>query len=94
MPARALLVLLLVALQIADVATTNVALATPGLREGNPVMAWAQEALGAHWWVMKWVLAYAGICALALVRNVWPLRLATGYYATIVISNALHMPPL
>lgn len=93
MPSRPLLILLLAALQIADIATTNVSLAMPGLREGNPVMAWAQGALGTHWWMLKWVLAYAGICALALIRNVWPLRVATGYYATIVISNALHMSP-
>ena len=46
------LLALLSALQIADVLTTNAGLRA-GAWEGNPLMAWAQAALGPDWWLVK-----------------------------------------
>jgi hypothetical protein len=92
MRAKTLLVLLLIGLQIADVATTNAALGMPGVREGNPLMAWAQGTLGAHWWLVKAAIAGVGILALAMLRTGWPLQFATAFYAVLVLGNILRTP--
>jgi hypothetical protein len=50
---------LFVALQIADILTTNSALKIPGVWELNPLMALSQTKLGAAWWLPKLaVVAY------------------------------------
>ena len=92
MRARVVMILILVVLQIADVATTNYGLALPGRQEGNPVMAWAQGTLGDHWWLLKLGLAGLGIAALSRLRSSWPLQVVVGYYAAIVMANASHIP--
>jgi Domain of unknown function (DUF5658) len=82
-----LLLTLFVGLQIADVITTNYALAIPGNWEANPLMALYQARLGAAWWVPK-ALAVAWICAAALwTRRRWPMVFAVSYYAVIVAGN-------
>src|SRR5215472_16038971 len=45
--------ILFIGLQIADVVTTNYALAVPGNWEANPIMRLSQNYLGAAWWVPK-----------------------------------------
>jgi hypothetical protein len=92
MRVRAILVVLLIGLQLVDIGTTNVSLPTPGVREGNPVMAWAQREFGQDWWIVKASLAGAGIYALSELPMTWPLNLATGFYSAIVISNVRHLP--
>ena len=48
-----ILLILFVELQIADILTTNHALALPGVWELNPLMAMSQAKFGAAWWVPK-----------------------------------------
>ena len=43
----------LAALQIADVVTTNHALANPAVSEANPFMVWCMCNLGSIWWLPK-----------------------------------------
>ena len=86
-----LLLLLFVALQVADIVSTNAALAVPGVREANPLMALSQAELGAAWW---WPKAGAVLlcCIVApLLRRSWPLVLAVTYYAIIVSVNLAQL---
>jgi len=48
-----LLLILFVDLQLADVVSTNYALALPGVWEANPLMAMSQAKLGTAWWLPK-----------------------------------------
>jgi Domain of unknown function (DUF5658) len=68
-----LLLMLLVELQLADVLTTNHALAKSGVWEANPLMAMSQAKLGAAWWLPK--IAAIGLIAIMArsARRRWPL---------------------
>ncbi len=88
---RTILIYLLVALQFADVATTNIGITLPGRREGNPMMAWAQSALGENWWLIKIGLACIGILVLSRLRPRWPLNMAAGSYSILVVQNVMHV---
>src|SRR5215467_5732783 len=78
---------LFILLQIADVITTNYALAVPGIREVNPLMTWTQAHLGAAWWLPK--VAVVGFVCLAtpLLQRRWPMLLVVAYYSIIVSIN-------
>ncbi|GGF28122.1 hypothetical protein GCM10011611_37690 [Aliidongia dinghuensis] len=83
----------LVALQIADVLSTNAALAAPGIVEANPVMAWCQGALGALWWLPKVaVVAFVAYAVLRLERlhARWLTAGMIGLYCAVVASNVLN----
>jgi len=85
------LLLLFVALQVADIVSTNAALAVPGVWEANPLMALSQAELGVAWW---WPKAGAvSLCCIAapLLRRSWPLVLAVTYYAIIVSVNLAQL---
>jgi Domain of unknown function (DUF5658) len=86
-----LLLLLFVLLQVADVVTTNYALAAPGVWEANPLMALMQAQFGAAWWLPK--LAAVGFACLAtpLLRRRWPLLLVVAYYSIVVSVNITHL---
>ncbi len=78
-------------LQLADVVTTNSALALPGNWEANPLMALSQVHLGAVWWVPKAAAALL-ICLLApLTRRRWPMVFAVAYFSLIVSGNLLEL---
>jgi hypothetical protein len=81
------LLILFIALQVADVVTTNHALAVPGNWEVNPLMEFAQAQLGASWWVPK--IAAAGVAAVVVshLRRPWPIACAVSYYVLIVSGN-------
>jgi hypothetical protein len=82
-----LLLLLFVALQIADVVTTNAALALPGHWEANPIVALSQTHLGHAWWLPK-AVAVGFFCAMATVsRQGWPLIVAVSAYVLVVLVN-------
>jgi hypothetical protein len=86
-----LLLLLFVVLQLADILSTNAALAVPGVWEANPLMALSQAELGVAWW---WPKAGAVLlCSIVapLLRRLWPLVLAVGYYAIIVSVNLAQL---
>ena len=81
------LLLIFAGLQIADVVTTNYALAMPGVWEANPLMALLQDRLGSAWWLPK--IAVVGFVCLAtpFFRQRWPMIILVAYYAVIVSIN-------
>jgi hypothetical protein len=85
--AHRLLLLLFVELQLADIVSTNSALAIPGLWEANPLMALAQAKLGGVWWLPKAVPVALCCFAAPLLKRSWPLIFAVMYYAMIVSGN-------
>jgi hypothetical protein len=86
-----LLVILFVGLQVADIVTTNYALALPGVWEANPIMAHYQVQLGVLWWLPK-AMAVGWICiAAALIRRRWPLIFAFWYYVAVVSGNLVQV---
>src|SRR5207245_8154972 len=88
-PPRAiwLLLILFISLQVADVVTTNYALAVPGNWEVNPLMKFAQAYLGPLWWIPK--IAAAGLAAGVVlhIRRQWPIACAVSYYLLVVSGN-------
>ena len=86
-----MLLILFVELQIADILTTNRALATPGVWELNPLMAMSQAKFGAAWWVPK--LAVVGYLCLAatLLRRRWPIIFAVSVSGLAVLGNISHL---
>jgi hypothetical protein len=89
--ATRLLLLLFVELQLADIVSTNAALAMPGVWEANPLMALSQAELGPAWWLPK--AAAVVLCSIAapLLRRSWPLVFAVGFYAIIVGVNLAQL---
>jgi hypothetical protein len=82
-----ILLILFVELQIADILTTNHALALPGVWELNPLMAMSQAKLGAAWWVPKLaVVAYLCLAA-TLMRRRWPIVFAVSVSGLAVVGN-------
>ena len=81
------LLIIFIALQVADVVTTNYALAVPGNWEVNPLMEFAQAHLGPSWWIPK--IAAAGLAAAVVLRTrrPWPIACAVSYYVLIVSGN-------
>jgi hypothetical protein len=79
--------ILFTGLQIADVITTNCALASPGNWEANPIMKLSQTHFGAVWWLPK--VAAVGFAAVvaARVQRRWPMFFAVSYYVIIVLGN-------
>jgi hypothetical protein len=87
---RSLLILFAI-LQFADIVSTNYALASPSLREGNPLMASLQAHLGTAWWLPK-AAAMLLVCLMApLLRRRWPIMFAISFYLLVVIGNLLAL---
>jgi len=85
-----ILLILFVELQIADILTTNHALAVPGVWELNPLMAMSQAKLGAAWWVPKLtVVAYLCLAA-TFIRRRWPIIFAVSISGLAVLGNMSH----
>jgi len=85
------LLILFVVLQVADVITTNIALALPGNVEGNALMAAYQANLGAAWWLPKVAVVGLAWFLQPLMRRQWPMICAISYYALIVSGNLTHL---
>src|ERR1700751_5116581 len=82
-----ILLILFVELQIADILTTNHALALPGVWELNPLMAISQAKLGGAWWVPKLaVVAYLCLAA-TFIRRRWPIIFAVSVSGLAVLGN-------
>ncbi len=82
-----LLLGLFIALEVADVVTTNQRLALPGVREANPIMAALQRELGGAWWLPK-AFAFGWVAVAAMrIRRRWPLVFAVSYCGLIVALN-------
>lgn len=92
--ARTLLVALAIA-QIADIFSTNAALAaTPGASEGNPFMRLVMSGLGSWWWLWKVALAalfivYAMRLNVVRRKTVALLGVVAKAYAIVIMSNML-----
>jgi Domain of unknown function (DUF5658) len=86
-----ILLILFVELQIADILTTNQALAIPGVWELNPLMAMSQAKFGAAWWVPKLaVVAYLCLAA-TFMRRRWPIIFAVSVSGLAVLGNLAHL---
>ena len=85
--AHGILWILFIGLQIADVVTTNYALAVPGNWEANPIMRLSQTHLGTAWWLPK--VAAVGFAAVAVPQRSlpWPILCAVSYYMILVLGN-------
>ena len=82
---------LFVALQIADILTTNRALTIPGVWELNPLMAFSQAKLGTVWWLPKLaVTAYLCVAA-SFLRWRWPIIFAASVSGLAVLGNISHL---
>ena len=85
-----ILLILFVELQIADILTTDRALAIPGVWELNPLMAISQAKFGAAWWVPKLaVVAYLCLAA-TFMRRRWPIIFAVSVSGLAVLGNISH----
>ena len=86
-----LLLILFVDLQLADVVSTNYALALPGVWEANPLMAISQAKLGAAWWLPK--LAAIGLVSLTAPwsRRRWPMIMVVVVSGGAVLLNLAHL---
>ena len=78
---------LFIGLQIADVVTTNYALAVPGNWEANPIMHLSQTHLGAAWWLPKVAAVWFAAIAVPQRSRPWPILCAVSYYMIIVLGN-------
>jgi hypothetical protein len=88
MSARVVLISAFVALQVADVLTTQHVLAAGGF-EANPLEVWAIEQFGTWWPLCK--LAPMALVAVVMMR--WPPRYivpAVALMAAVVASNAVQ----
>jgi hypothetical protein len=85
-----ILLILSVELQIADILTTNHALALPGVWELNPLMAMSQAKFGAAWWGPKLAVAAYLCLAATLVRRHWPIIFAVSVSGLAVLGNISH----
>lgn len=86
-PVDRVLLSLFIALQLADIASTNRALAFSGNHEANPLMASLQAHLGAAWWVPK-AAAMTLVCLAApLTGRRWPMMFAVCFYLLVVAGN-------
>ena len=82
---------LFVALQIADIFTTNYALTIPGVWELNPLMAFSQAKLGAAWWLPKLAVAAYLCVAASFMRRRWPIIFAVSVSGLAVLGNISHL---
>jgi hypothetical protein len=85
------LLILLVALQTADVVTTNYGLAMEGNWEANPIMAWCQARLGSAWWLPKAAVVCIAAFAPSLTERRWPMICGVSYYGVIVFGNLVQL---
>jgi Domain of unknown function (DUF5658) len=86
-----LLPVLFIGLQVADVVSTNYALAIPGIWEANPLMALAQAKLGAIWWLPKLAVAGLVCAATPMLRRPWPMLAVVAYYVMVVSINIAQL---
>jgi hypothetical protein len=86
-----MMLFLFIELQLADILSTNQALARPGVWEANPLMALSQARLGAAWWLPK--LAAIGLIAAMAPwsRRRWPMVGMILISLAPVLINCAHL---
>lgn len=85
---KALLVLFVLLLGCADLATTNKILEL-GFSEANPFMHMAQTWFGAWWMIPKLGLTFVIMALLWRSKNVFNIALVAAFCSTPVINNVL-----
>ncbi|HLG89091.1 MAG TPA: DUF5658 family protein [Alphaproteobacteria bacterium] len=73
-------------LQLADIATTNRALALPGNAEVNPVMSSAMAHLGPAWWLPKLVVLGLIFVATRYAHDSRSKLLISALYAAVAMT--------
>lgn len=86
-----MLLILFVGLQIADIVSTNHALAIPGVWEANPLMALSQAKLGAAWWLPKLAVVCHLCVSASFMRRRWPMIFAVSVSGLAVLGNLTHL---
>ena len=81
---------LLTMLQVADIVTTNHALAAGNAWEANPVIALAMVHFGAIWWLPKLAFLAFAMLAVRRIRRRWPLNLVVSVLGVLVVNNLLY----
>ena len=89
-PWRGCFLLFFAALQLADVVTTNHALAAASATEGNPIMAIAMTHLGEVWWLPKVAIVAFSMIAVRQIRRRWPFSLVTAILVALVANNLIY----
>lgn len=87
---RGCFLLLFAALQLADVVTTNHALAAATAVEGNPIMALAITHLGTVWWLPKVAIVAFSMIAVRQIRRRWPFKVVTAILVVLVANNLVY----
>jgi hypothetical protein len=85
------LLILLAALEFADVVTTNLVLSIPGAHEANPIMAAIQTHLGSAWWLPKAAIVAWFAVAATESRCHWPMVCAVSLCAVVVAINLTNL---
>src|SRR5258708_7792853 len=87
---RSVTIALIVALQFADIITTDHALAAGSATEANPVMAWMMFTAGQYWWLLPKLSLIAMVLLFARrLRSNWSFAFVAGYYGLILENNLL-----
>jgi len=87
---RGCFLLFFAALQLADVVTTNHALAAATGTEGNPIMALAMTHLGEVWWLPKVAIVAFSMIAVRRIRRQWPFSVVTAILVAFVANNLIY----
>ena len=84
------LLVVFILLQVADILSTNDALAHPGVREGNQLILAHMRTYGDLWWLQP-KLAVIGVAMVVTwrVRWRWPLAVDCILYVGIVANNLI-----
>jgi hypothetical protein len=84
------LLVIFILLQVADILTTNDALARPGVREANQFIQAHMHAYGDLWWLQpKLALIAVAMVVARQVRWRWPLAVVCVIYVGITANNLI-----
>jgi hypothetical protein len=83
--------ILFAVIQVADIATTSVAIHAADLHEGNPIVAVWMDMLGPLWWLPKLGLVVLAVLVARRVRRVWPIAAVSALTLLPVIGNIVQL---
>jgi len=90
-PVKMGLFAIVVALQAADVITTNHGLSQNGIWEANPFIALLMSYLGGFWWVpIKISFVIYLLIILPRIKSIWPQVFVIGIYIVIFSNNLIR----
>lgn len=87
-PVKIGLFAIVVALQAADVITTNYGLSQSGIWEANPFISLLMSHFGSFWWIpIKVSFVLYLLLILPRIKSVWPWIFVVGIYVVIFGNN-------